>query len=97
MQNVLSGKKPKYGMDKTYLARVMVKWLALDCLTFGTVKKPGFRSFCMETGIIQSYDELPSESTLRVEALNDVYDVIKIQMKKKLATFEYGALTTDMW
>ena len=79
------------------LGRMMIKWFARDMLPFSTVAKPGFRDFLIRSGLIDNLEILPSESYLRLYALNDVYQAVKEKIIEKTSSIEFVGIEFDLW
>ncbi|KAG5675621.1 hypothetical protein PVAND_005510 [Polypedilum vanderplanki] len=83
---------------KTLLARKIALWLSRDLRPFNTTSTPGFKQFAMDTGLVKSLDELPSERTIAGSALNDVYQVVEDSLKKKMGEINsIFSLMADIW
>lgn len=75
--------------------RDFVFWFCSDLLPFNTVEKEGFKRFFDKNGIREF--PLPSRTTLSVEALQDVYILVKEKVRAKLKDVEVAAVMFDGW
>ena len=78
-------------------SRLLVKWFVRDSLPFSTVEKKGFRDFLLATKVITSIDQLPSESYLRLTALNDCYAFVQEKVIDITSNIDFSALQADIW
>jgi hypothetical protein len=87
------------GDVKALLVRRLSLMCCRDLSPFNIVEKPGFRTFLLQTGLVQNPDDIPKADALSRGGLDSVYDTTLDAVKQLIETSKTAivAMTTDMW
>lgn len=64
------------------LARQMCLWFCRDLVQFNAANKDGLHDFALYAKLIKEDEKLPDRTTLADTALNDIYNALKVYIKK---------------
>ncbi len=76
------------------VARKMVLWFCRDLMPFEAASKEGFMDFF---SMNVPYMHIPSTDTLRKTALDDIFQVVRRQLKERLSSVRSICLMFDGW